>query len=387
MKLRKTSFLLVVVLAASTVLLGTSGVARAGLLANWTLNDAPGVGATILDATGNGHNGTIAGADALTSVSGVIGNGLNFSGAAVTTNYITVPNTTNFGGTNTLTLSAWVNIPAAAKVASERMVFNLWDTGTQCYEFGTKYSGIATARGLYTRAGTSGTDYMYSKSFWDRTDGSGFIADTWELLTYVYYGGNENTAASFAQMYVNGMLVRSNIWGVGGGNGAIPLASPAAGQAMRIGVGNREWYGGLNDLGIWNTNLTGPYVPNDPNWVSGSKGGQISAMYNTPMYNNHTGALSQYGVKVMDQLFNIYNAAGGQTTVTTNDGTLTWQYVASGLPGTSGAAGFIAGTNQYYVQLDGSGGGVITVVPEPATLVLLASGLVGLLAYAWRKTK
>jgi hypothetical protein len=379
--------LLVMAVAILTVLLGT-GFAQAALLANWTLNDTPGIGATILDGSGNGRNGTIVGADGLTSVAGVIGNGLNFSGAAVTTNYITVPNTTGLGGMNTLTLSAWVNIPAAAKVTSERMVFNLWDTGTQVYEFGTKYSGLATARGLYARTGTSGTDYQNSKSFWDnRGNGANWVDSTWELLTFVYYGGNDYTASSFVQMYVNGMLVRSNSWGLGGGNGVIPLATPAAGQAMRIGVGNAEWYGGLNDLGMWNANLTGPYTPNDPNWVSGSKGGQISAMYNTPMYNNHTGALSQYGVKAMDQLFGIYNAAGGQTTVTTTNGTLTWQYVASGLPGTSGAAGYIAGTNQYYVQLDGSGGGVITVVPEPGALALLASVLAGLLAYAWRKRK
>jgi len=29
----------------------------------------------------------------------------------------------------------------------------------------------------------------------------------------------------------------------------------------------------------------------------------------------------------------------------------------------------------------------LTVVPEPGTLVLLAAGLLGLLAYAWRKRK
>lgn len=34
-----------------------------------------------------------------------------------------------------------------------------------------------------------------------------------------------------------------------------------------------------------------------------------------------------------------------------------------------------------------SGAGVLNVVPEPSTFVLLTAGLIGLLAYAWRKRK
>ena len=33
------------------------------------------------------------------------------------------------------------------------------------------------------------------------------------------------------------------------------------------------------------------------------------------------------------------------------------------------------------------GGGTLTVIPEPGTLALLATGLIGLLCYAWRKRK
>lgn len=91
----------------------------------------------------------------------------------------------------------------------------------------------------------------------------------------------------------------------------------------------------------------------------------------------------------MDQLFTLYNTqAGTPATVVADDGsTLNWEYVASGLPGTAGSVGQIGG--QYYVQLDSNGGGVetFTPTPEPGTLALLAGGMLGLTAYAWRKRK
>ena len=80
---------------------------------------------------------------------------------------------------------------------------------------------------------------------------------------------------------------------------------------------------------------------------------------------------------------------GSTTPVTTGNGTLTWKYVTSGLTGGSGVVGQL-GNGQYYMQFDANGGGVETIAtatPEPGTVALLASGLAGLLAYAWRKRK
>ena len=65
----------------------------------------------------------------------------------------------------------------------------------------------------------------------------------------------------------------------------------------------------------------------------------------------------------MDQLFTLYNAkAANRAVVTTANSTLTWQYVASGLPDGSGGAGLAASgpyPERLYVQLDGNGGGVV----------------------------
>jgi hypothetical protein len=60
--------------------------------------------------------------------------------------------------------------------------------------------------------------------------------------------------------------------------------------------------------------------------------------------------------------------------------------VASGLSG----GGTLAGSpGTYSVQFADSGTAGVqeTTVPEPGTLALMAAGLAGLLAYAWRKRK
>ena len=113
---------------------------------------------------------------------------------------------------------------------------------------------------------------------------------------------------------------------------------------MELAGGDNEWNGGLSDLGIWNTDLTAAAPENQlgssGGLTSGTIGGETAALYFTPT--SGFTALSSYGVGAMDKLFTLYD---GQlrttTTVATGNGALTWQYVASGLPGTSGYAGQI----------------------------------------------
>jgi hypothetical protein len=410
MKVRVTSAPAVVVFAVA-VCIGTSETAWAdGLVANWTLNDGGTVGNTIAagapiaDSSGNGFNGTVAGgSDTLKSVQGVIGNGLYFSGDnSANYSYISVPATlasgANLGGMDSLTISLWVNIPADSYNNTNKAAVDLYNTGDQCYYVGTTYPpGLPNSRGLVY--GFDGppliNDHPYTDSsgnhgFWARTDGTGWTANTWEQVTVEYYGGNASTAIGFMQYYVNGIFVTSGECGESTPpGGPKPVPAPSAGQDLVIGCANatatynsdytQMWYGGLNDIGIWQTNLAGAFsFATQINSGGGATptgftegmpaGGEVGALYNTPMYNGHSGALSQYGVSAMDKLFTIYDSQSATPIgVTTSNGNLGWRYVPDGtLSGTSGYAGYNAATGLYFVQLDANGGGVETLLPGDA---------------------
>ena len=92
------------------------------------------------------------------------------------------------------------------------------------------------------------------------------------------------------------------------------------------------------------------------------------------LYNLSRSSLN-YSAVDAETLFDVY---GDHSSRTTADGK-TWKY-ATGLSGPLGAV-----VNGNTLILD-SGDGV-TLVPEPGAMALLATGLLGLLAYAWRKRK
>ncbi len=400
-----------IALAVSAIALFDAGQAPAtDLVANWALGDAGAAGSltngqSIADSGPNGYTGTtaLASGDAITGMAGEIGNGLHFSGAELDS-YLSMPydsNGTSLGSlslsqpTGALTYSVWVNIPAKSYNAVTKDAVSLpgdyyLDTyaGLGRYELGLSFNGAGVTYDAYL------ADPSGNKTFGLRTDGSGWVANTWELVTVRYWGGNVGSDLSVSDIYVNGKYVGFGSTMNGLGNNTLPLNVPTSNLTIgNLSGGNQDWYGGLNDIGVWATDLTGPFNLTTLNeGTEGAEGGEVSALYNTPMYNSHSGPLSQYGVSAMDQLFTLFDTqSSGTAAVTTSNGTLTWQYVADGtLSGTSGYAGYNAGTGQYFVQLDSNGGGAETVVaptPEPGMLALLASGLAALLAYAWRKRK
>ena len=131
---------------------------------------------TFADATGNGHTGTLVGSDPLSSVSAVIGTGVQFGGN-MAADYISVPKTSDLGGMNTLTLSAWVNIPTEQNGYS--MVFDMYGNGTDGNEVYSRHLLLQLApKGLYAGANYyAANDYANGQGFWNRTDGSGYVAE------------------------------------------------------------------------------------------------------------------------------------------------------------------------------------------------------------------
>jgi hypothetical protein len=334
----------------------------------------------------------------------VIGNGMYFSGDSSTSYaYISAPANVpglSLGGMDSLTISMWVNIPSYTLTGSNKTkgALDLYDTTSstspECYTLGTEYGNLASQKGLYYGFQGSpipGTDNVNpgNVNFWNRGAPTGWVANQWEQITMVYSAGTEgyvynhltyDTGIGFLQYYVNGLLVSAVEAGTTTFNTLLPVNPAPTGTKIAIGCYypnylsgyTQMWYGGLNDIGIWNTDLTASYSVEDQ-WVGlsapsqgAAAGGEVGALYNVPMYNGHAGPLSQYGVSALDKLFTIYDSASSTPIgVVTSNGTLGWKYVASGLSGTSGDAGQFS-DGQYYIQLDSNGGGVETLLPGDA---------------------
>ncbi len=374
--------ILTVCVAAFTVLAGMLVPAQGTLIANWSFNETSGT--TVADSVG-GNTGTLptdTGATATLGVSGMFGTAISFPGKAAdgTTDCVNVPMSTAFYGMSDLTISAWVDITSAV---AQMGVVSIWNeaggTNNPVYYLGmTKGGPVTTYWGAY--AGTSsGVQNTVRSATADSIPHS-----SWHLVTQTF-DGNWLASGGLDSLYIDGTY----------GVGATPVPSandnrpytinpPGTGQILKIGGGYAEFSGAICDVAIWNNLLTGETQSH------GTSEGETAALFNVPMYNGHSGALSQYDASVMNQLFNLYATGNPATTlpITTSNGTLTWQYVASGLPGSSGSVGQLA-SGAYYVQLDlpGGTGGLETVVPEPGTLALLTAGLAALLTCAWRRRR
>ncbi len=315
--------------------------ASAQLVAEWELGDASGAtGATIVDATGNGHNGTVVGT--LTpGASGKFGNAFTFPGGG---NYIKVTNVTGLNSLTSVTETAWIYTTTWGPSYNSYTETLVLDESPRCYSLATdnfhSFNGQAGGLNPSYPVASAHTNYGYS-------DGS------WHLFSLTY-----NASTGTGKVYIDNNLMNTATGGGALGTGFTYLTLGC--HATNTSYG---WIGSLDDIGIWSAALTDP---------------EVYAIYNTPAVSG----LSAYDAGAMNTLFNVYN-----TGTPASVGSLTWSKV-TGLTGTAGSAWSIGGT--YYVQLDSSGGGVETTggtIPEPGTLALLAAGLAGLLCYAWRKRR
>jgi hypothetical protein len=106
------------------------------------------------------------------------------------------------------------------------------------------------------------------------------------------------------------------------------------------------------------------------------------ALWNTPLttgkalalYNLASDSALQYGSQNADALFQLYDSHGSGSV-----GGAMWYY-ATGLSGTDGQV-----LNHNTVVLNAALGTGVTTIPEPCGMVLVATALISLLAYAWRK--
>ncbi len=195
-----------------------------GLVAAYSFNE--GVGTTIIDASGNGNNGTIF--QATWNTGGYFGNALNFDGS---NDYASVPDAASLDLTTGMTLEAWVRPTASSG----------WRTVL------LKENGSELAYALYARESTN------RPSGWIRTNPtsgsskstpgtSALPLNAWSHLATTYDGAN-------LRLYVNGVQVATRAY-----TGSMYVSS----NPLKIG-GNAVWgeyfAGRIDEVRVYNRAL------------------------------------------------------------------------------------------------------------------------------------
>ncbi|MHC4110655.1 MAG: LamG domain-containing protein, partial [Planctomycetota bacterium] len=228
---KKMSFLVSFVLVLSL-----AGSASGDLVAHWKLDESSGT--TAVDATGNGHDGTIGGNPQW--VTGHFDGALDFDGTDDNVNIVYSSELS----LNEFTVSAWVNISVEPGVfgvfgtrAGGEFTFDLKVSDTFIHgDIGNGSAWIDTVIDIEsTHTGTNG-------------QGGDLAVGTWYMITYVIDNTNQQV-----RLYLDADLKRTiTISGT-------PLLMQA-GQSMRIGhtgYPGVEWMNGLiDDVRIYDNALT-----------------------------------------------------------------------------------------------------------------------------------
>ena len=271
----------------------------------------------------NGNNGTINGS--VTYVAGQFGNATSYDGTVG--DYVSVPSSTSLNGSwSGFTLSLWVN---AASINGSAFV----KAGSGNIALDDVYA--------YTWS-VAGGSYLVSHG--------SYGGSVWKNLVLRWDGSNLTSYLNGAQQGTTAMTSFSN------------ATAGALGFGEDFRYTRSPFTGSIDDAAFFSNSLTV---------------GETESIYNVG-----SSAL-KYSMADMNKLFTLYEAGTGKTT--TADGK-TWQYVASGLSGTAGTLQGSAGTYSVILSDIGSAG-VEQIIPEPGTLVLLSTALIGLLCYAWRRRK
>ena len=322
------SRVMAVVLGVAMLTLST-GSLRADLVGYWNFDN------NVNDSSGHTNNGVI---------QGTIGSGFGYAqgkfggsngGFAFIGNdsdYVSVANSTSLSAAwSGFTVSLWINQASSNTTASALGKYQ----GTNEGFLLQKYAG---SRSWFIGTGGSGGASAYTQ-----VNPGAYDNGQWNSVVLRYDGSNFTT-------YLNGSLVDTE---------AGTFVNRAV--AMTFGRDNRipeySMTGSIDDAAIFSNALTV---------------GETESIYNVG------NSSLDYSMADMNTLFLLYQNGG---TTTTSDGK-TW-YASSSLSGTPGS--LVPTDGNYSVVFGDAGIGGVTTVPEPGAIVLLAIGLFGLLAYAWRK--
>ena len=346
MKTRKNS-IIGSVLAMALLLIISAGVAQADIIAHWKLNET--TGQVAYDDNSQLHNGRLGNStasdenDPSQGAAGKFGSAYSFDGSY---EYVCVADADDLDGMQSFTTSLWFNMPAA--LSEQRTIMGKWGASNSYRSYLFKFGNGGEDFCGYFRCSDNSTKTVAFAVNGNITYGK------WQHLTYVFDGAN-----GAAKIYLNGEQKGITTFAAG-------TALNAVATDLYIGMQDitsaGSWLGGLDDVGMFSESLSA---------------GKIKSLWSVAQ--PEVSGLNSYDVGKMNILFDVYDTGESNTI-----DSVAWNKV-TGLTGGEGDAWMVGDT--YFVQLDGTGGGVSGAVPEPGALVLLATALLGLMAYAWKKRK
>jgi len=323
----------------TTIAAGTLQVGHAvpGALAYYPLNGTLGPvasGATITDASGNGHNGTMGAATTSTYVAGAFGQGINFT--AATNDFVSVPYSAAFG-VNTFTANAWVNIATAPASGA---AYGILGTRNANQTVDIKYFNNGGTLKLHADIGNGATTWLSTTA--DAT--TTLSLNTWNMVTYT-------VNSSGYSIYLNG-----NTTPIGSGTWSGTPAFMVSGQSLYIGndYSTPEYMNGsIDDVSIFGSVLTAAQV----NALYLAQAGSLPAATQLTMASGATLDLNGLNQTVAA----LSNSSGGtvSNSALATAGTLTIS-PASGSATFGGIIGGDTASNPISLVMNGAGTQVLT---------------------------
>jgi Protein of unknown function (DUF4038)/Concanavalin A-like lectin/glucanases superfamily/Putative collagen-binding domain of a collagenase/Fibronectin type III domain len=264
--------------AYSNTASATTSAVISGLVAAYSFNE--GSGTTVFDASGNGNNGTIAGA--IWTASGKYGNALSFDGAS---SYVDLGNPASLQLTGSATWSAWIK--AAANPADDGQIVAKSDDSAG-WQFKTSPDTGPETFGVGVSPGGTSRTQRYSTT-------------VRSLNTWYHVAGVYDASAGTLNIYVNGVLDNGTL------TGAIP--SSQFNQNVNVNIGRRTggyyFNGVIDELRIYNRALSQAEIQSDMNAPIGSASASCDQ--------NHDGTVNVQDVQL------VINQALGLAACTTGD--------------------------------------------------------------------